>query len=656
MTDQMTERSGRMAADWSELLAIGLVAGDLGARSIARHSGAPAVEVERALAEAREAGVLVESTADGGGVIRSVDPDTALALVGALPARKVAEIHAVVGRALLVGGADRVDEAVDHIRAAAALLPAEELLPIVEHSARMCLSLGEYRAATLLFRLATDLDSVRFDETHVRHLVGLARALDGTGRAREAHELLLEACDMAIRMDAPDIAAEAVIQFVLPVDWNYSDRRAVVLLDRVQAMALDPDRRIAVDAVRALAESWVPSASSGEQQLAWVSRASLSQPMADRALRASNGASPRTRLIALLAWRWTHRGPSHLERRREISTEALDLAQTVGDTALLIESAMANAVDALESGDRAQYDRALTVARWAADHDTHPGIRWRTDTILAGAAHLDGDDDAATAIRVDAATTAALLGIAGWMAAERLGVAQEVWRRDDPSEFASIEFDVDDPELKHAAGRFALARMLFHRGDHEGAVVALRRGLRALDPETSMLFVASLATDVAVLVEDEESIMTLIDVLEPFTHSVAVDAHGWWCTGPVSLSLARLHRAMGDEARARVLVGLALATALNINDVRSIDRARALQAEIGTCEDDIVDGFGLTDRERAVLRHIIEGRTNREIAADLAYSISTIRMDTIAIYRKLEVSGRREASEKIASTGLVDLL
>jgi len=45
---------------------------------------------------------------------------------------------------------------------------------------------------------------------------------------------------------------------------------------------------------------------------------------------------------------------------------------------------------------------------------------------------------------------------------------------------------------------------------------------------------------------------------------------------------------------------------------------------------------------------ISEGFTNREIADQLSFSVSTIRAETVAIYRILEVDGRAEAVAKLS--------
>ena len=65
------------------------------------------------------------------------------------------------------------------------------------------------------------------------------------------------------------------------------------------------------------------------------------------------------------------------------------------------------------------------------------------------------------------------------------------------------------------------------------------------------------------------------------------------------------------------------------------------------------EGFGLTDRELAVLRGIVAGKTNPAIAVDLAFSLSTIRNDTTEIFRKLGVTKRRDAAAKAVAVGLV---
>lgn len=54
----------------------------------------------------------------------------------------------------------------------------------------------------------------------------------------------------------------------------------------------------------------------------------------------------------------------------------------------------------------------------------------------------------------------------------------------------------------------------------------------------------------------------------------------------------------------------------------------------------------LTSRQSVVLSAILHGSTNRTIAGELGFSESLIRHETVEIYRKLNVSGRKELLER----------
>jgi DNA-binding CsgD family transcriptional regulator len=66
------------------------------------------------------------------------------------------------------------------------------------------------------------------------------------------------------------------------------------------------------------------------------------------------------------------------------------------------------------------------------------------------------------------------------------------------------------------------------------------------------------------------------------------------------------------------------------------------------------DGFGLTAREREVLREIATGRTNKEIALTLGMRPKTVMHHCASIYRKLGVKTRSEATATALRSGLLD--
>jgi DNA-binding NarL/FixJ family response regulator len=52
----------------------------------------------------------------------------------------------------------------------------------------------------------------------------------------------------------------------------------------------------------------------------------------------------------------------------------------------------------------------------------------------------------------------------------------------------------------------------------------------------------------------------------------------------------------------------------------------------------------LTVRQLLILTGMVEGKTNHELSIDLGFSVSTIRHETMAIYKELGVSDRKEAA------------
>ena len=61
----------------------------------------------------------------------------------------------------------------------------------------------------------------------------------------------------------------------------------------------------------------------------------------------------------------------------------------------------------------------------------------------------------------------------------------------------------------------------------------------------------------------------------------------------------------------------------------------------------------LSARQLSILRGMVEGKTNHELATDLGFSVSTIRHETMRIYQALIVSDRKEAAKKALVLGLI---
>ena len=80
---------------------------------------------------------------------------------------------------------------------------------------------------------------------------------------------------------------------------------------------------------------------------------------------------------------------------------------------------------------------------------------------------------------------------------------------------------------------------------------------------------------------------------------------------------------------------------------------RRLAAEPGPAVAE-APGGPLTARERDVLRLLVEGRTNQEIAAALGLSRGTVKVHVGRIIAKLDASDRTQAAVRAVRLGLVD--
>ena len=61
----------------------------------------------------------------------------------------------------------------------------------------------------------------------------------------------------------------------------------------------------------------------------------------------------------------------------------------------------------------------------------------------------------------------------------------------------------------------------------------------------------------------------------------------------------------------------------------------------------------LTSRQIQILRGMVEGKTNHELAIEMGFSVSTIRHETMRIYQALAVSDRKEAAKKALLLSLI---
>jgi FixJ family two-component response regulator len=62
----------------------------------------------------------------------------------------------------------------------------------------------------------------------------------------------------------------------------------------------------------------------------------------------------------------------------------------------------------------------------------------------------------------------------------------------------------------------------------------------------------------------------------------------------------------------------------------------------------------LTPRERDVLRHVVQGRLNKQIAADLNINERTVKLHRTAITTKLEVRSVAKLAQLVQAAGMFE--
>ncbi|MGA0877710.1 MAG: LuxR C-terminal-related transcriptional regulator [Ilumatobacteraceae bacterium] len=630
--------------DWQALVAVGLIAGDLSPIAIARYAGVHPSHAEAALTSAREAGII---NPDG-----SVDEIVTLRLVADLPTEEAARVNASVARHLIAGGPERLLDAVAHARAAGSLVDPDEIVAMADHGGRMSLLLGDYASAFELLKLGDELDMSKDAVAQGLRLCDLALAADGLGRVIDGRQYLARAVSLGELTGDAHLVARGAVQYALPTDWYAGDPRAARLLQRASEFDLDDDNRVAVMSARSLVEMRIPLTVEEGHQLAWITRPAVAQGLADQALTESEICSPEVRALALLSWRATHRAPHYLTQRRNISSEALNLSQQLRHSSYQVESAVAVAVDALESGDRPLADQAMAVARWVGERDGNPRLKWRAYCLAVGTSLLDGDSDAALEFRCKAREIGQQINHPGWFGADMLFLAQDLLLRDDVVEMRKYMFDESFPGLANPIGRSCVAHMFARNGDLKTAERHIRRAFRQLDEEASYLLLATRMTDTALLIGVPDLLKDLAGILAPWVDHVAVDSNGWWCDGPVSGWLALINLVLERHGAAKDLSEQAEVTARALNDQRTLARLRWLRSHFEPTSTAGPAG-ALTAREQQVLELLATGATNAAIARTLAYSVSTIRDETTEIYRKLQVKGRAEAVGRAIQLGLI---
>ncbi len=192
----------------------------------------------------------------------------------------------------------------------------------------------------------------------------------------------------------------------------------------------------------------------------------------------------------------------------------------------------------------------------------------------------------------------------------------------------------------------ASALALAEYGDVDAARVLFDRAISALNEESSFLVCISYAAKACAALGDKSRAEALLPLLTPWLDRVAVDRESVISLGPVGLCAEPVAELVGDKE-----------VAARAHDLGTVAQARlkGLTSDSHPCgeDDSALAVEPLTEREHGILTLMAKGKTNREIAEDLLYSLATVRRDTISIYRKLRVQGRANAVAKASQLGVI---
>lgn len=389
-------------------------------------------------------------------------------------------------------------------------------------------------------QFADDLSPVDSPTVRAQRLCDLAAALRGVGRWEEARHKLADAFHIAELDGASDLAAQAAVAYAQPTEWLAGEPMAAALLQRAEAMCPSVESLIRVRATRALVDMRIPVSTCGDQQLGWVTRPGVAQPLADAALQQSGAAnaSPLARLTALLAWHATHHGPAHQERRSAVSAEALNLAQHLrrpDDQATATLMAM---VDAIECADRTRLDQLHGMLRWLTERAGSPHLEWQAHCAAAAYAYLHHDPHTAARQLYAAAIVGRQHRLPVWLTADLLLAAQQHDHSRPGNRLQGWTHQLPQGQWDSALMLALDASRLAQEGLTDVASEQLRLAVARLDPECSLLLSATRAAHAALAAGERDMQHHLIGVLEPWAQHVAVHDHGWWCDGPVAWWLA----------------------------------------------------------------------------------------------------------------------
>jgi DNA-binding CsgD family transcriptional regulator len=626
---------------------------------------------ESLVEEAAAAGAI---TVGDDAVARFTHPLLGSTVYFGMPARRRRELHREVA-----GLVDDVEQKARHLALATAATDAT-VADVVEQAVQAAAARGASDAAAV-FALETLRLTPRGDESALTQRTFAAAGL--LIEAGDVHEARAQVEPLLDPERPPGVRSQALI---MRAETEHQDRKLMLSCLR-EAIGIAPDPRVRVHALLRYAQhgGWV-SADAATAVRSAREAYDIALELDDEPLLAAS--------LATLAY---YEAGSGRPREVEPDDDALLRAELPRMAAWQITPAVSAGARALWAGD---LDRAREILRRERDELIRQGslvrlpifvltylfdVEWRAGRFEAAEACVEE----AQSILDDALPGAAVVLYPQrvLLAGARGGVEEARELAAEGLRLAGLRSDRVNPvRLGSALGHVELMR-----GDAEAAVHALEPVPAALDAfgiaEPAVYPALPDAVEALVLVGRLDDAEAILRRLEAQAEALR---HGW--ATPVALrcrALTLLARerseeaaqaaersaaALGelgfpvDEARALFVAGSAWRRAGQRRRAagllaRSLDILDALPAPLW--QQRVADEMRraaprprrdreLTDTERRVARLVVEGRTNREVAAELFVTVATVEAHLTRIYRKLGIRSRTALAHAVAD-GAVQL-
>jgi DNA-binding CsgD family transcriptional regulator len=488
----------------------------------------------------------------------------------------------------------------------------------------------------------------------------------------------------------------------ISIDSLCPDTRVKVLSAHAQAVTMVPtDEYVSIESGSRLVSQFGTSRHDGADPAGssavawnWSVRADTARYLAQQAMDEVESAhsskiSVSAHVQSLLAWRETHRSPEFLRERLKVTTQALAL---IDESVPQYDSVrFCHILDLLESGEYAQADIELVHFLQTSRAGGNFIAKWWSEFLHAGRLISRGRlaearDAAASAFeRGETADEPGRLIV--YLEQQTMILLETVI----PPELSQV-FAGDTAVLANHYARATAALANAALGNVEVAERYVRDSVSVLDDhdkEAAWLPTVTIMAETAHLLGLTDIAGRCVQALEPF-HGHHVTFIGNTVRGPVRRYLGLARHAAGDtrgavddilmarnDARLSGEHMWALACSVDLLEMlASVDPERALhltppsviaeaqQSEmtwrarrgaiaLDRARSELAQRLGLTHRQVLVLRGLLQESTIKEIAVSLGFSHSTVRQESIAIYKALGVSGRGQVMSRARDLMLV---